>query len=41
MEAVAAAKRIGVVEVDHGQTGCKTPGAASYIRKIVERRKSR
>ena len=40
-EAVAAAKRIGVVEVDHGQTGCKTPDAASYIRKIVERSKSR
>lgn len=31
--AVAAAKRIGKVEVDHGQTSCKTPDAASYIEK--------
>jgi len=31
--ATAAAARIGKVAVDHGQTGCKTPDAASYIRK--------
>ncbi len=31
--AVAAAKRIGKVEVDHGETGCKTPDAAAYIAK--------
>lgn len=31
--ATAAAARIGVVRVDHGQTSCKTPDAASYIRK--------
>lgn len=31
--AVAAAKRIGVVEVDHGDTACKTPDAAQYIDK--------
>ncbi len=39
---IAAAKRIGKVEVDHGKTGCKTPDAASYIAKTVEyRRKKR
>lgn len=31
--ALAVAKSIGKVEVDHGQTGCKTPDAAEYIRK--------
>jgi len=33
--AIAAAVRIGTVEVDHGETGCKTPEAASYIKKTV------
>lgn len=37
-KALAAAGRIGKVEVDHGDTDCKTPDAASYIRKMVERR---
>ena len=32
-KAIAAATRIGKVEVDHGQTSCKTPDAASYITK--------
>ena len=31
--AIAAARRIGVVEVDHGETYCKTPDAAGYIVK--------
>ncbi len=31
--ALAAAKRIGVVVVDHGQTGCNTYPAADYIAK--------
>lgn len=31
--AVDAASRIGKVEVDHGETGCKTPDAATYIAK--------
>lgn len=31
--AVAAASAIGPVEVDHGETGCKTPDAAAYIEK--------
>lgn len=32
--ALAAAKRIGKVEVDHGDTACKTPDAAPYIEKM-------
>lgn len=38
-KAIAAAARIGKVEVDHGETGCKTPEAVSYIRKMAERKK--
>ncbi|OGC92841.1 MAG: DNA alkylation repair protein [candidate division Zixibacteria bacterium RBG_16_48_11] len=37
--AIAAAGRIGKVEVDHGQTGCKTPDAVAYIKKTKSRRK--
>jgi 3-methyladenine DNA glycosylase AlkD len=36
--AIAVAKRIGVVEVDHGETGCKTPSAIPYIKKTVAHR---
>lgn len=32
-KALAAAKRIGKVKVDHGETSCKTPDAAEYIQK--------
>lgn len=32
--ALAAAKKIGKVEVDHGETSCQTPAAAAYIEKI-------
>lgn len=39
--ATAAAGRIGKVEVDHGQTNCKTPDAVAYIRKTVERKQQR
>ena len=31
--ATAAAKRIGKVEIDHGNTACKTPDALEYIDK--------
>lgn len=34
---IAAAKRIGKVEVDHGNTACKTPPAIPYIEKIAAR----
>ncbi len=40
-KAVAAARRIGKVEVDHGETGCKTPVAIPYIEKMWARRKQR
>jgi 3-methyladenine DNA glycosylase AlkD len=39
--ATAAAGRIGKVEVNHGATSCKTPDAAAYIRKTVERKQQR
>ena len=39
LAALAAAKRIGTVEVDHGETGCQTPDAGPYIRKTVAHRK--
>jgi 3-methyladenine DNA glycosylase AlkD len=32
--AMAAAKRIGKVEVDHGDTACKTPDAGAYVEKM-------
>jgi 3-methyladenine DNA glycosylase AlkD len=32
-----AAKRIGKVEVDHGETSCKTPDAIPYIEKALKR----
>ncbi len=38
-KAIAVARRIGVVEVDHGDTSCKTPDAESYIVKTVKHRK--
>jgi 3-methyladenine DNA glycosylase AlkD len=34
-KAITIAKRIGKVEVDHGETGCKTPDAAEYIAKAL------
>ena len=37
--ALAAARKIGKVEVDHGQTSCKTPDAAGYITKILDHRR--
>jgi 3-methyladenine DNA glycosylase AlkD len=35
LEALAA---IGKIEVDHGDTDCKTPGAAEYIQKMLARK---
>jgi 3-methyladenine DNA glycosylase AlkD len=31
-------KRIGKVEVDHGETGCRTPDASDYIKRTLEYR---
>ncbi len=38
---IAAAKRIGRVEVDHGATGCTTPDAVPYIKKTMAYRKKK
>ncbi len=37
--AIDVARRIGKVEVDHGETCCKTPDAVSYILKASKRRR--
>jgi 3-methyladenine DNA glycosylase AlkD len=39
--ALQAAQAIGKVEVDHGETGCKTPDAVSYIAKMVAHQSAR
>lgn len=39
--AIAAARRIGEVEVDHGETGCKTPAAEPYIEKGWARKRKK
>jgi 3-methyladenine DNA glycosylase AlkD len=39
--AQAAARRIGRVEVDHGETGCMTPDAVAYIDKAWARRRKK
>ncbi|MCX4242540.1 DNA alkylation repair protein [Paraliomyxa miuraensis] len=36
-EALVIAKAIGKVEVDHGDTSCKTPDAVEYIAKMMAR----
>lgn len=38
-KAIAAARRIGTVEVDHGETNCKTPDAEAYIVKAAARKR--
>jgi len=38
-KAIEAAKRIGKVEVDHGETDCKTPDAVATIEKAAKRNK--
>ncbi len=40
-EAIAAAKRIGPIDVKHGETGCKTPEAVAYIGRMAERNAAR
>lgn len=37
--AMEAARRIGKVEVDHGETNCKTPDAVTYIEKASRRKR--
>jgi 3-methyladenine DNA glycosylase AlkD len=36
--AIAAARSIGLVQVDHGETGCRTPDAVDMIGKMVAHR---
>ncbi|MCA9084378.1 MAG: DNA alkylation repair protein [Planctomycetaceae bacterium] len=36
-DAMEAGERIGVVEVDHGDTDCTTPGIKPYIAKTLKR----
>jgi 3-methyladenine DNA glycosylase AlkD len=38
-KAIEAARRIGKVEVDHGETNCKTPDAVPYIEKASKRKR--
>ncbi len=38
---LAAVERIGPVQVDHGQTGCKTPEVASYVQRTLAHRAKR
>lgn len=40
-DVIVSAERIGVVVIDHGDTGCKTPDAVSYIKKAVAREKGK
>jgi 3-methyladenine DNA glycosylase AlkD len=39
-EAIAVANKIGTVNVDHGDTSCKTPDAADYIQRTAARKKN-
>ncbi len=39
--ATAAAKRIGTVRVDHGETNCTTPAAVPYIDKMWARKEAK
>ncbi|MNL68518.1 hypothetical protein D3C87_1932540 [compost metagenome] len=39
--AIAAAERIGAIDIDHGDTACKTPDTIPYIRKGRERARAK
>ena len=39
-KAIAAARRIGPIEVDHGETGCKTPDPIPYIKRAKARKRT-
>lgn len=39
--AEAVAQRVGKVQVDHGETSCKTPDALSYMKKIRDHREQK
>ncbi len=37
-QCLSISKRIGKVDVDHGETGCKTPDAGNYMKRTLEYR---
>ena len=39
-KAIAAARRIGPIQVDQGRTGCKTPDPIPYIKRAKARKKA-
>ena len=39
-KAIITARTVGPVEIDHGETDCKTPDAETYIKKAWARKKS-
>jgi 3-methyladenine DNA glycosylase AlkD len=39
--ALDAAAAVGTVEIDHGENNCKTPDAATYINKTLQRRQAK
>jgi hypothetical protein len=39
--ALAASKKVGKVEIDHGDTACRTPEAAPYLAKMWEHAKAK
>lgn len=40
-KALRAAHAIGPVEIDHGETNCKTPNAAEYIHRTISHRQNK
>jgi 3-methyladenine DNA glycosylase AlkD len=40
-QALSTAQTIGPVEIDHGETNCKTPDAAKYILRTVAHRQTK
>lgn len=40
-QAIEISREVGKVEVDHGETSCKTPDAEPYIKKARERAEKR
>lgn len=40
-QAISVAQKIGKVDIDHGDTSCKTPDAEGYIKKGRERTKQK
>lgn len=40
-QAIATARRIGALHVDHGETGCTTPDAIGYIERTLAHRSRR